>query len=106
MQAASNTGTCCASMAPIIPESTSPDPAVASQGVALVLTAASTSTDLIAALDLGAVDYLLKPAEPDLVVELMLQAEQRLQRWMKALAGTLSRNRRVDPLAVVGGHDT
>ncbi len=60
---------------------------------ALVLTAASTSADLISALDLGATDYLLKPVRASLLCELMVQAEQRLRRWEIALAGTLERRR-------------
>lgn len=62
----------------------------------IMLTAASTSEALLEALDLGAADYLLKPVDPALLVALVEQAEQRLQRWRTALLGTFGR-RHKDP---------
>lgn len=61
---------------------------------ALVLTAASTSEALLTALDLGAADYLLKPVDCAVLVDLVVQAEQRLQRWRTALLGTLEKRRK------------
>jgi DNA-binding NtrC family response regulator len=59
-----------------------------------VLTAASTWDELIQALDLGASDYLLKPIKPELLVNLVVQASERLSRWRTALAGTFEARRK------------
>jgi DNA-binding NtrC family response regulator len=59
----------------------------------LVMTAFSTPDALLKALEHGAVDYLLKPLNLEQVVELVLQAEARLQRWRHSLAGTFHRIR-------------
>lgn len=55
----------------------------------IVITAASTTENLIGANDQGAADYLLKPFANDLLIELVKQAAARLQRWKLALAATL-----------------
>jgi DNA-binding NtrC family response regulator len=60
---------------------------------ALMMTATSTSSSLLEALDIGAVDYLLKPIDHELLVRLVRQAEERLLRWRAALAGTLAVSR-------------
>lgn len=60
---------------------------------ALMMTATSTSTSLLEALEIGAVDYLLKPIDQELLVRLVRQADERLRRWRGALAGTLAHAR-------------
>ncbi len=69
---------------------------------ALVLSASSTSEDLGAALNLGAADFLLKPVDPAVLVELVLQADQRLHRWVAALAGTIELDRQRSSPALAG----
>jgi CheY-like chemotaxis protein len=59
------------------------------QGV--LITGTSTIESLLASIDLGSVDYLLKPFQPEVLVELVRQADARLQRWRVALAGTFRR---------------
>ncbi|MGC3969902.1 MAG: response regulator [Pirellulales bacterium] len=60
---------------------------------ALMMTATSTSTSLLEALEYGAVDYLLKPIDHELLIRLVRQADDRLRRWRVALAGTLANAR-------------
>ena len=57
----------------------------------LIMTAASTADSLVDAAELGATDYLLKPFEHELLIDLVAEAQRRLQRWRAALAGTLHR---------------
>ncbi len=61
---------------------------------AFVLTAASTWDELIRALDLGATDYLLKPVDPALLVDLIAGSVERIVRWRAALAGTFELKRK------------
>lgn len=62
----------------------------------LIVTAASTTSALIAAGDIGAADYLVKPVREDEVSELLRQAIARLRRWRASLADTLWRCRSID----------
>lgn len=59
----------------------------------LVMTAFSTSDTLLQAMETGASDFLLKPLDQRLLVELVEQAASRLHRWHCALAGTFKRKR-------------
>ena len=59
----------------------------------LVITAASTSSALVAAGDVGATDYLVKPVSGDLLTELLHQSADRLRRWRQSLSETLMRSR-------------
>ena len=59
----------------------------------LLITAASTASSLIEAGDLGVADYLLKPVDHQLLVRLIHQSLDRLDRWQEALTGTLRRCR-------------
>lgn len=61
----------------------------------LLITAVSTSSSLIEAGDLGVTDYLLKPVDRVLLVRLVHQSLDRLERWQDALSGTLRRCRTV-----------
>lgn len=54
---------------------------------ALIMTANADVESLLAAFELGAVDYLLKPVDPIQIERLIGEAVQRLARWRKALAG-------------------
>lgn len=56
----------------------------------LFMTAHSSPDALTDALELGATDYLLKPFDQAELVDLLEQAQRRVQRWRQALAGTLS----------------
>ena len=56
----------------------------------LFITGTSTLGALTDALELGAADYLLKPAEQAELIKLIDEAERRLRRWQVALAGTLA----------------
>ena len=55
----------------------------------LFMTGHSTVDALTDAMELGATDYLLKPLEKEQVIKLVGDAQERLLRWRKALAGTL-----------------
>ncbi|MCC7474202.1 MAG: response regulator [Pirellulales bacterium] len=59
----------------------------------LLLTAHSTASSLVDAGDLGVTDYLLKPVDQQLLVRLIHQSLDRLERWQEALTGTLRRGR-------------
>ncbi len=59
----------------------------------LLLTGHSTVDALTDAMELGATDYLLKPLVQAELVALVEDAEKRVRRWRKALAGTLSAGR-------------
>lgn len=59
----------------------------------LFLTGNSTSACLLQALEFGATDYLIKPVDPSLLVELVSQAHSRERRWRKALAETWRANK-------------
>jgi DNA-binding NtrC family response regulator len=59
----------------------------------LVLTAASTSSALMNAGDIGATDYLVKPVGEELLAELLDQSVNRLRRWRQSLSVTLLRSR-------------
>lgn len=61
----------------------------------LMMTAVSTSDSIICAGDLGATDYLLKPVDHQLLVRLIHQSVDRLERWQKAFSGTLNRCRKL-----------
>jgi YesN/AraC family two-component response regulator len=50
---------------------------------------------------LGATDYLLKPLDQAELVELLEQAQKRVQRWRQALAGTF--NARGDRVPAAAG---
>ena len=56
----------------------------------LFMTGHSSLDALNDALDLGASDYLLKPLDQDELVELLGQAQKRVQRWRQALKGSCS----------------
>ena len=56
----------------------------------LFITGHSTLDALTDALEMGATDYLLKPLDQEQLVKLVGDAHERLLRWRKALAGTLS----------------
>lgn len=64
----------------------------------IFLTGNSTSCSLLQALELGAADYLLKPVEEQVLLDLVVQAHRRECRWRNALADTW-RNRRQKVLA-------
>lgn len=59
----------------------------------LLMTSASTASAVVDAGDLGATDYLLKPVDPQLLIRLVHQSLDRLERWQQALSGTLKRSR-------------
>ncbi|MFO0791068.1 MAG: response regulator [Pirellulales bacterium] len=61
----------------------------------LLITAVSTSSSLVEAGDAGVTDYLLKPIDQQLLVSLVHQSLDRLDRWQEALSGTLRRCRPV-----------
>jgi DNA-binding NtrC family response regulator len=56
----------------------------------LLVTGHSSVDALLAALEYGASDYLLKPIDEALFIQLIRDALARVSRWQKALAGTLS----------------
>jgi DNA-binding NtrC family response regulator len=56
----------------------------------LVMTGHSSLDALSDALELGATDYLLKPLDQAELIEILGQAQKRVQRWRQALAGTFS----------------
>lgn len=60
----------------------------------LLLTGHSSLDSLTDALELGASDYLLKPFDQAELVVLLEQAEERVERWRQALAGTFDAARR------------
>ena len=60
----------------------------------LFMTGHSTLVALTDALEMGASDYLLKPLDQEQLVKLVGDAQERLLRWRKALAGTLLRTAR------------
>jgi DNA-binding NtrC family response regulator len=68
----------------------------------LFMTGNSSLDALTDALELGATDYLLKPMDQAELVELLEQAQKRVQRWRQALAGTLT-NERGKRVAVAAG---
>ena len=55
----------------------------------LFITGHSTLDALTDAMELGATDYLLKPLDEAELIRLIEDAQERLLRWRKALAGTL-----------------
>ena len=59
----------------------------------LLLTGHSTRDALLEALEMGATDYLLKPADQQELLELVGQAYGRLQRWQLVLAETWRKKR-------------
>jgi len=59
----------------------------------LVMTATSTADSLVDAAELGATDYLLKPFDQELLIELVQQSQRRLARWRSALAVTFHQGR-------------
>jgi DNA-binding NtrC family response regulator len=60
---------------------------------AVILTAASTSAALVDAGDIGVADYLLKPVDMQTVAGLIEQAAERVDRWRRALLGTIALKR-------------
>jgi CheY-like chemotaxis protein len=56
----------------------------------LFITGQSSLDALRDALESGATDYLLKPLDQAQIVDLLGQAQRRVQRWLEALAGTFS----------------
>ncbi len=60
----------------------------------LFLTGHSTQQTILDALECGATDYLLKPVDRELLVELVRQAVQRVTRWRRALGETWRQRRR------------
>jgi len=67
----------------------------------LFITGHSSLDALSDALELGATDYLLKPLDQAELVELLEQAQKRVQRWRQALAGTF--NARGDRVPAAAG---
>ena len=63
----------------------------------LFLTGHSNSDAILQALELGATDYLLKPAKHEELLEIVSQAHNRRRRWCRALSETL-RNRVVQEM--------
>ncbi len=59
----------------------------------LFFTGHSSQDALLSALELGAVDYLLKPVDQQDLVELITQAHHRQQRWRRALVETWQRKK-------------
>jgi DNA-binding NtrC family response regulator len=59
----------------------------------LFVTGHSTLEALTDALELGATDYLLKPLDQTELIALVEDADRRLRRWRKALAGTVAAGR-------------
>ena len=56
----------------------------------VIFMTAHSSWDRIAeAIELGASDYLLKPLEEDIVVDVLKEQHTRQMRWKEALSGTL-----------------
>jgi two-component system, response regulator YesN len=60
---------------------------------ALIMTATADVGTLLTAFELGAVDYLLKPVDPQQIDRLVREAVERLTRWRLALAGAFRRTR-------------
>lgn len=60
---------------------------------ALIMTATADIESLLTAFELGAVDYLLKPVDPEQIDRLVREAVERLSRWRVALAGAFRRTR-------------
>lgn len=60
---------------------------------ALIMTASADVESLLTAFELGAVDYLLKPVDPEQINKLVCEAVARLSRWRIALAGAFRRTR-------------
>ena len=56
---------------------------------AILITAYSTCNRLLKAVDLGAIDYLLKPIDHDLLTAVIEHEIARFNRWQKALYGTM-----------------
>jgi DNA-binding NtrC family response regulator len=56
----------------------------------LFMTGHSSLEPLLNALELGATDYLLKPLDQAEFIEILEQAQKRVQRWRLALAGTFN----------------
>ena len=56
----------------------------------LMLTGHSSTTALLAAVENGAADYLLKPVDQAELIELLEQAIDRVHRWRNALHGTVA----------------
>ncbi len=54
----------------------------------LFLTGHSTQEAILDSLEHGAVDYLLKPVDQELLIQLVSEANSRVQRWRKALGET------------------
>ena len=65
----------------------------------LFVTGRSSVDALIDALELGATDYLLKPLDQGEMLELLGQAQKRVERWRHALAGTLQTRKYRAPVA-------
>lgn len=61
----------------------------------LFLTGQSTQQAIMEALELGATDYLLKPAGHEELLELIRQAQGRQRRWQQALAATWKQRRAI-----------
>ena len=59
----------------------------------LFITGQSSGDALMKALDDGATDYLLKPVDHSVLVELVSQAHHRHRRWRTALIETLRQRR-------------
>jgi len=55
---------------------------------------------LVDALELGATDYLLKPLDRKVLVEIINDARKRLRRWQEALGGTLAAHQAASQAAV------
>ena len=55
----------------------------------IIMTAHSTCDRLSSAMDCGACDYLLKPIQPDHLIEVVAECTKRVTRWHRALRGTL-----------------
>ena len=65
----------------------------------IFITGHSSLDALNDALDLGASDYLLKPLDQDELIEILGQAQKRVQRWRQALAGSFGARQERVPAA-------
>jgi DNA-binding NtrC family response regulator len=59
----------------------------------VLLTGSTDSDALLAALEMGACDYLVKPVDLQMLEQLIGEAMQRLARWKQALRETWAKKR-------------
>lgn len=70
----------------------------------LVLTGHSSVSQLLAAMENGASDYLLKPVEQEQLAAFLQQAFERVFRWRQSLLGTLRETSRTRHPATDAGY--